>query len=284
MQHFKKLAKTLAFLAAGTMAVSATAFAKPYEYGLELVGLQNSPVVNGIDFEDAKAKNACFCVSDMDGNGWLEFTVAEMDETGMYLDYACYEYDSESEDVLKPIEIRPPEAGFKPRFVGMAGENKLTAYRVIDESSREERYYHIDTSYRKTSLPRLQDGEYIVARQLLNKSNDMLFTYLAATEQGVIKESETRPGMLDFRPEKYMDPNGAEIGKETFDRSADVYIVNAEKVEATFLWIPVAELEKAIGLGRDETWEVLQKSWQGFRFGNVPQGYDPTGDRPSIVY
>ena len=280
----KKLAKIFALLAVGTMALSSSAYAKPYEYGLELVGLLNSSVVNGIDFEDAKAKNACFCVSDMDGNGWLEFTVATMDGTGMYLDYACYEYDSESEDVLKPIEIRPPEAGFKPRFAGMAGENKLTAYRVIDENNREERYYHVDTSYRKTSLPRLQDGEYIVARQLLNKSNNMLFTYLAATEQGMITESASRPGMMTFTAEKYMDPNGAEIDKEAFERSADGYIANAEKVEASFLWIPVAELEKAIGLGRDETWEVIQKSWQGFRFGDVPQGYDPTGDRPQVVY
>jgi len=284
MQYYKKLAKTLSLLAAGAAALSATAFAAPYEYGLELVALQNSPVVNDIDFEDAKAKNACFCVSDMDGNGWLEFTVAKMDGTGMYLDYACYEYDSESEDVLKPIEIRPPEAGFKPRLAGMAGENKLTAYRVIDENNREERYYHVDTSYRKKSIPWLQDGEYIVARQLLNKSNDMLFTYLAATEQGVIKESETRPGMLNFVPEKYTDPNGGEIDKEAFERSADVYMTNAEKVEATFFWIPVADLEKAVGLGRDETWEVLQKSWQGFRFGDVPQGYDPTGNGPSVVY
>ena len=112
----------------------------------------------------------------------------------------------------------------------------------------------------------------------------MLFTYLAATERGMITESASRPGMMTFTSEKYMDPNGAEIDKEAFERSADVYIVNAEKTDATFLWIPVAELEKAIGLGRDETWEVLQKSWQGFRFGDVPQGYDPTGDRPSVVY
>ncbi len=279
-----KLAKIFALLAVGAAAFSATAFAAPYEYGLELVALQNSPVVNNIDFADAKAKNACFCVSDMDGNGWLEFTIAKMDEAGMYLDYVCYEYDSESEDGWKPIEIRPPEAGFRARFVGMAGENKLTAYRVIDENNREERYYHIDTSYRKTSIPRLRDGEYIVARQLVSKSNHMIFTYLAATEQGVIKDSETQPGMLRFTPEKYTDPNGMEIDKEAFERSADVYMANAEKAEATFFWIPVAELEKAVGLGRDETWEVLQKSWQGFRFGDVPQGYDPTGNGPSVVY
>ena len=280
----KKLAKIFALLAVGTMALSSSAYAKPYEYGLELVGLLNSSVVNGIDFEDAKAKNACFCVSDMDGNGWLEFTVAKMDGTGMYLDYACYEYDSESEDVLKPIEIRPPEAGFKPRFAGMAGENKLTAYRVVDENKREERYYHVDTTYRNKSVPPLQDGEYIVARQLVNKSNNMLFTYLAATEQGMITESASRPGMMTFTAEKYMDPNGAEIDKEAFERSADGYMANAEKVEATFLWVPVAELQKAVGLGRDETWETLQKSWQGFRFGDVPQGYDPTGNGPSVVY
>ena len=280
----KKLAKIFALLAVGTMALSSSAYAKPYEYGLELVGLLNSSVVNGIDFEDAKAKNACFCVSDMDGNGWLEFTVATMDGTGMYLDYACYEYDSESEDVLKPIEIRPPEAGLRARFVGMAGENKLTAYRVVDENKREERYYHVDTTYRNKSVPPLQDGEYIVARQLVNKSNDMIFTYLAATEQGMITESASRPGMMTFTAEKYTDPNGGEIGKEAFDRSADGYMANAEKVEATFLWVPVAELQKAVGLGRDETWETLQKSWQGFRFGDVPQGYDPTGNGPSVVY
>lgn len=279
-----KLAKILALLAAGAAALSTTAFAAPYEYGLELVALQNSPVVNNIDFEDAKAKNACFCVSDMDGNGWLEFTVATMDESGMYLNYACYEYDSESESGWKPIEIRPPEAGFKARFAGMAGENKLTAYRVVDENNREERYYHIDTSYRKPSILWLRDGEYIVARQLVSKSNHMIFTYLAATEQGVIKDSETQPGMLHFTPEKYTDPNGTEINKEAFERSADGYMANAEKVEATFLWVPVAELQKAVGLGRDETWETLQKSWQGFRFGDVPQGYDPTGDRPQVVY
>ncbi|MBQ4422516.1 MAG: hypothetical protein II880_05470 [Schwartzia sp.] len=279
-----KLAKKFALLAVGTAALSATAFAAPYEYGLELVGLQNSPVVNNIDFEDAKAKKACFCVSDMDGNGWLEFTIAKMDETGMYLDYACYEYDSESENGWKPIEIRTPEAGFKPRFVGMAGENKLSAYRVIDENNREERYYHIDTSYRKKSVPRLRDGEYIVARQLVSKSNDMIFTYLAATEQGVIKDSETQPGMMTFTPETYRDPNGEEISKEAFERSADGYMANAEKVEATFLWLPVMELQKAVDLGRDETWEVLQKSWQGFRFGDMPQGYDPTGNGPSVVY
>jgi len=280
----KKLAKTLALLAVGAVALSSSAFSAPYEYGLELVKIQNSPVLANLDFEDAAAKNACFCVSDMDGNGWLEFTVAKMDESGMYLDYACYEYESGNEDVLRPIENRPPEGGFRPRLAGMAGENKLTAYRVVDENNREERYYHVDTSYRKTSLPRLQDGEYIVARQLVNKSNDMLFTYLAATEQGVITESASRPGMMTFTSEKYTDSNGAEISKEAFERSADVYIVNAEKVEATFLWIPVAELEKAISLGRDETWEVLQKSWQGFRFGDVPQGYDPTGNGPSVVY
>ena len=280
----KKLAKIFALLAVGTMALSSSAYAKPYEYGLELVRLQDSPFVNGIDFEDAKAKNACFCVSDMDGNGWLEFTVATMDESGMYLDYACYEYDSESESGWKPIEIRPPEAGLRARFVGMAGENKLTAYRVVDENNREERYYHVDTTYRNKSVPRLRDGEYIVARQLVNKSNDMIFTYLAATEQGIIKDSETQPGMMTFTPETYRDPNGEEISKEAFERSADGYMANAEKVEATFLWVPVAELQKAVGLGRDETWETLQKSWQGFRFGDVPQGYDPTGNGPSVVY
>jgi hypothetical protein len=279
-----KLAKIFALLAAGAAALSATAFAAPYEYGLELVALQNSPVVNNIDFEDAKAKKACFCVSDMDGNGWLEFTVAKMDESGMYLDYACFEYDSESESGWKPIEIRPPEAGLRARFVGMAGENKLTAYRVVDENKREERYYHVDTTYRNKSVPPLRDGEYIVARQLVNKSNDMIFTYLAATEQGMITESASRPGMMTFTAEKYTDPNGGEIGKEAFDRSADGYMANAEKVEATFLWVPVAELQKAVGLGRDETWETLQKSWQGFRFGDVPQGYDPTGNGPSVVY
>jgi hypothetical protein len=279
-----KLAKILALLAVGAAVFSVTAFAAPYEYGLELVALQNSPVVNNIDFEDAKAKKACFCVSDMDGNGWLEFTVATMDESGMYLDYACYEYDSESESGWKPIEIRPPEAGLRARFVGMAGENKLTAYRVVDENKREERYYHVDTTYRNKSVPPLRDGEYIVARQLVNKSNDMIFTYLAATEQGVIKDSETQPGMMTFTPETYRDPNGEEISKKAFERSADGYMANAEKVEATFLWVPVAELQKAVGLGRDETWETLQKSWQGFRFGDVPQGYDPTGNGPSVVY
>ena len=221
----KKLAKTLALLAAGAVALSSSAISAPYEYGLELVKIQNSPVLANLDFEDAAAKNACFCVSDMDGNGWLEFTVAKMDESGMYLDYACYEYESGNEDVLRPIENRPPEGGFRPRLAGMAGENKLTAYRVVDENNREERYYHVDTSYRKQSIPRLQDGEYIVARQLVNKSNDMLFTYLAATEQGVITESASRPGMMTFTSEKYTDSNGAEISKEAFERSADVYIV-----------------------------------------------------------
>ena len=280
----KKLAKTLALLAVGAVALSSSAFSAPYEYGLELVKIQNSPVLANLDFEDAAAKNACFCVSDMDGNGWLEFTVAKMDESGMYLDYACYEYESGNENVLKPIEIRPPEAGFKPRFAGMAGENKLTAYRVIDENNREARYYHIDTSYRKTSVPWLADEEYIVAWQLVNKSDNMLFTYLAATEQGVIKESASRPGMLTFTPEKYMDENGREISGEAFERSADAYLTNVEKTEATFRWIPVTELKKAMELGPDETWEILQKSWQGFRFGDVPQGYDPTGDRPQVVY
>ena len=284
MQHFKKLAKIFASFAVGAVAFSSSALAAPYEYGLELVKIQNSPVIANLDFADAKAKKACFCVSDMDGNGWLEFTIAKKDESGMYLDYECYEYDSEREDNLRPIEIRPPEAGFKPRLVGMAGENKLTAYRVIDENKNEERYYNVDTSYRKKNIPLLNDGEYIVARQLVNKSNNMLFTYLAATERGYIKESETQPGMMNFSPEKYMDPNGAEIDKEAFDRSADVYIVNAEKVEATFRWVGIAELKKAMDTGLDETWEVLQKSWQGFRFGNDSQGADPTGDRPQVVY
>ncbi|MBR5909611.1 MAG: hypothetical protein IKZ66_06540, partial [Schwartzia sp.] len=81
----KKLAKTLALLAVDAVALSSSAFSAPYEYGLELVKIQNSPVLANLDFEDAAAKNACFCVSDMDGNGWLEFTVAKMDETGMYL-------------------------------------------------------------------------------------------------------------------------------------------------------------------------------------------------------
>jgi hypothetical protein len=48
--------------------------------------LLDSPVVNGIDFEDTKAKNAGFCVSDMDGNGRLEFFLTTRGEDGMYLD------------------------------------------------------------------------------------------------------------------------------------------------------------------------------------------------------
>ncbi len=279
-----KLAGNILLFVAVVIAVSNTVFAKPYEYGLELVGLQNSPVVNNIDFEEAKAKKACFCISDMDGNGWLEFTIAKMDGTGMYLDYVCYEYEPTNENVLSPVELRPPEAGFKPRFAGMAGENRLTAYRVIDENNLEERYYHIDTLYRKNSIPWLKDGEYIVARQLINKSNHMLFTYLAATEQGVIRASEARPGMQDFMPEKYKDPNGVEIDRDTFEHSADGYIVNTEKTEATFLWIPIGELQQAVSLGRDATWELLQKSWQGFRFGDIPQGHDPTGDGLEVVY
>ena len=279
-----KLAGNMLLFVAVVIAVSNTVFAKPYEYGLELVGLQNSPVVNNIDFEEAKAKKACFCISDMDGNGWLEFTIAKMDGTGMYLDYVCYEYEPTNENVLSPVELRPPEAGFKPRFAGMAGENRLTAYRVIDENNLEERYYHIDTLYRKNSIPWLKDGEYIVARQLINKSNHMLFTYLAATEQGIIKGSEARPGMQDFMPEKYKDPNGVEINRDTFEHSAEGYIVNAEKIEATFLWIPIGELQQAVSLGRDATWELLQKSWQGFRFGDIPQGHDPTGDGDGVVY
>lgn len=279
-----KLAGNILLFVAVVIAVSNTVFAKPYEYGLELVGLQNSPVVNNIDFEEAKAKKACFCISDMDGNGWLEFTIAKMDGTGMYLDYVCYEYEPTNENVLSPVELRPPEAGFKPRFAGMAGENRLTAYRVIDENNLEERYYHIDTLYRKNSIPWLKDGEYIVARQLINKSNHMLFTYLAATEQGIIKGSEARPGMQDFMPEKYKDPNGVEINRDTFEHSAEGYIVNAEKIEATFLWIPIGELQQAVSLGRDATWELLQKSWQGFRFGDIPQGHDPTGDGDGVVY
>ena len=279
-----KLAGNMLLFVAVVIAVSNTVFAKPYEYGLELVGLQNSPVVNNIDFEEAKAKKACFCISDMDGNGWLEFTIAKMDGTGMYLDYVCYEYEPTNENVLSPVELRPPEAGFKPRFAGMAGENRLTAYRVIDENNREERYYHIDTLYRKNSIPWLKDEEYIVARQLINKSNHMLFTYLAATEQGIIKGSEARPGMQDFMPEKYKDPNGVEINRDTFEHSTEGYIVNAEKIEATFLWIPIGELQQAVSLGRDATWELLQKSWQGFRFGDIPQGHDPTGDGDGVVY
>ena len=279
-----KLAGNILLFVAVVIAVSNTVFAKPYEYGLELVGLQNSPVVNNIDFEEAKAKKACFCISDMDGSGWLEFTIAKMDGTGMYLDYVCYEYEPTNENVLSPVEFRPPEAGFKPRFAGMAGENRLTAYRVIDENNLEERYYHIDTLYRKNSIPWLKDGEYIVARQLINKSNHMLFTYLAATEQGVIRASEARPGMQDFTPEKYKDPNGVEIDRDTFEHSAEGYIMNVEKTEATFLWISIGELQQAVSLGKDATWELLQKSWQGFRFGDIPQGHDPTGDGPGVVY
>lgn len=279
-----KLAGNILLFVAVVIAVSNTVFAKPYEYGLELVGLLNSPVINNMDFDEAKAKKACFCISDMDGNGWLEFTIAKMDGTGMYLDYVCYEYEPTNENVLSPVELRPPEAGFKPRFAGMAGENRLTAYRVIDENNLEERYYHIDTLYRKNSIPWLKDGEYIVARQLINKSNHMLFTYLAATEQGVIMASEARPGMQDFMPEKYKDPNGVEINRDTFEHSTEGYIVNAEKTEATFLWIPIGELQQAVSLGRDATWELLQKSWQGFRFGDIPQGHDPTGDGAGVVY
>ncbi len=272
-----------AILAAGTMAFS-TASAAPYEYGLELVRIVNSPVIANMDFEDAAEKQACFCVSDMDGNGWLEFIVAKMDGSGMYLDYVCYEYDSEREEFLKPIKISSPEAGFKPRFMGMVGENRLTAYRIKDNADREERYYHIDTTYRKANIPWLEDREYILARQIMDKTNNTIFTYLAATERGIITDSDTRPGMMTFTPEKYLDRDGREMDKEFFDQSADNYLLNVEKVEATFFWIPVAELEKAIGLGGEEAWELLQKSWQGFRFGDVPQGYDPTGDGPSVVY
>ena len=88
-----KLAGNILLFVAVVIAVSNTVFAKPYEYGLELVGLLNSPVINNMDFDEAKAKKACFCISDMDGNGWLEFTIAKMDGTGMYLDYVCYEYE-----------------------------------------------------------------------------------------------------------------------------------------------------------------------------------------------
>ncbi len=276
-------ASFFAILAAGIMAFS-TASAGPYEYGLELVRMHDSPVITNMDFEDAAEKQACFCVTDMDGDGWLEFTVAKKDDTGMYLDYVCYEYDSESGEILKPIEIRSPEAGFKPRLMGMAGENRLTAYRVKDEVNREERYYHVDTTYRKANIPWLEDREYLVARQIIDLSNRMMFTYLAGTEQGVITDSESHPGMMTFTPEIYKDRDGREMDKAFFDRSADTYFLNAEKVEATFLWIPVAQLEKAIALGSEETWEVLQKSWQGFRFGDAPQGSDPTGDGPSVVY
>ena len=282
VMNIAKGIRLLALLAAGLTASSPAAFAKPYEYGLELVNMSRSPVVTGIDFAEAASRKACFCVSDMDGNGWLEFTVAKTDESGMYLDYEFYEYESGDGNVLKLIELRPPEAGLRPRLVGMAGENRLTAYRRVDEDDWEERYYHIDTAYRKKSVPRLREGEYLVARQLVNKSNDMVFTYLAAMEQGLIEESGSRPGMLNFTPGKYMDANGREIDRETFERSADAYIADAEKTEAVFLWIPVTELERAVGLGADETWEILQKSWQGYRFGDVPQGYDPTGDRPPM--
>ncbi len=48
---------------------------------------------------------------------------------------------------------------------------------------------------------------------------------------------------------------------------------NAQKTDAAFRWIPVTELEKAVALGEDEIWETLQKSWQGFRFGNAPRTY-----------
>ncbi len=251
-----------------TTTFSAVACAYPYEYGLELVKIEYSPIITGMDFKEAIAKNACFCISDLDCNGWLEFTIAKQDAEGRYRDIQCYEYDSDCADVLRPLEIRPPEAGFSPRVMYMPGENKLTAYRHRDEKQGEERYYHVDTTYR-------QGGEYTVARQVINKSNNMLFTYLTAMEKGVISESASNPGMLTYTPKLYMDANGKEISKDAFDKAADNYITNTEKVEATFLWIPVAELEKALGLGVDETWEILQKSWQGFRFGNDPQGKNP---------
>ncbi len=276
--------RVLILLAAWAMAFVPAASAAPYEYGLELVKMLDSSVITAMDFEDAATRNACFCVSDMDGDGWLEFTVAAMDDTKMYLDYKCYEYASEGEDVLSPVQIRDPESGLRPRLMGMPGENVLTAYRVIDENNREERYYHVDTTYRKTNIPWLGEREYLTARQIVDLSNRMLFTYLAAKELGVITDSKTQPGMMTFTPEKYMDRDGMEVDREYFEQSADTYIRNAEKTEATFLWIPVRELQKAIGLGRDETWDVLQKSWQGFRFGDKPQGQDLTGDRSRKVY
>ncbi len=263
--------RVLILLAAWAMAFVPAASAAPYEYGLELVKMLDSSVITQMDFEAAAEKNACFCVSDMNGDGWLEFAVAAMDGTGMYLDYKYYKYDSQWEDVLRPLEIRHPEAGFWPRIMGMPGENVLTAYRVIDENNHEDRYYHVDTTYRKANIPWLEDKEYLTARQIVDLSKTMLFTYLAAQELGVITDSESQPGMMIFTPEKYKDRDGREVDREYFEQSADTYFLNAEKVEASFLWIPVSELQKAIDLGRDETCEVLQKSWQGFRFGEGPR-------------
>lgn len=263
---FFKTIRCLVLCTLMTMTFSAVAGAYPYEYGLELVKIEYSPIITDMDFREAVGKNACFCISDLDHNGWLEFTIAKQDAEGMYRDIECYEYDSDCADVLRPIEVRPPEAGISPRIMQMPGENKLTAYRHIDDKTVEERYYHVDTVCR-------QGGEYTVARQLISKSNNMLFTYLAAMEKGVISESASNPGMLTYPPKTYMDANGQEISKEAFDKAADAYILDTEKVEASLLWIPVGELETALGLGVDETWEVLQKSWQGFRFGNDPRGF-----------
>ena len=121
------------------------------------------------------------------------------------------------------------------------------------------------------TLEQFRDGR---ARELATKhfltGLTEMFTqvFTGMMDKGLLRRDD--PAMLAFA---YTTPISALI--HLCDREP-------EKTEAVFLWIPVTELERAVGLGAGETWEILQKSWQGYRFGDVPQGYDPTGNRPPV--
>ncbi len=265
MRQRTTFARALAVLTAALFVAAPVGEANPqlYGYGRQMAMMSKSPVVTGIDFAEAASKNARFCVSDMDGNGRLEFCLVKMDETGLYRELECYEADMEGEG-LYPVVIREPERGLWPGINVMG--NKMPAYRYINGSHREERYYHIDTCQRK-------GDRYLTAQQLVSLMDGILSTWTAATEEGVCAWSESRPGMLTFTPETYRDGNGNEIDRETYAHSVGTYIGGAEKTDADFRWLSVTELEKAVALGDGGIREALQKSWQGYRFGgDVPSG------------
>lgn len=269
-------------IAAGGVALSPLE-ASPhlYEYGLQLTMMAQNPIVTGLGFTGAAARNARFCVADMDNNGRLEFFLAKADENGRYRDFEGYEAGMDA-GFLSPVIFRRGDdnrqsaspadtsgslpatavSGFRPGIAGLMGECR--AYRHINDRHREERYYQIYAHDRK-------DGKYLTAQQIVSLRDGVLSVLTVATEQGVCGES--RPGTLTFTPDTYRAADGREIDGEAYERADESHLPGAEKTTAEFLWLPVTELETAVARGSEETWNILQKSWQGYRFGHAPRGF-----------
>lgn len=230
------------------------------------------PVTQGDDLELRLRESGHFAVTDLDGNGRLELLFLQETRDGVP-EEAAREENQNVRSAWQHIASVPAARKLCAYEVSANGKRLDPVAVIFTDDEIDPDFRRVEGAYRDaqrnityydaSTLLRVGDAGYRVARQFVSLQNGTLQIQTIASEYGnygIYSEQGTPEAVFDHAEDRY----GNKLDQAVFGSVASDYAAGCEeRFRVRMQWHPVQELREA-KLRANGMKTLLLDSWQGF--------------------